>query len=564
MISNYQPLHHKYRPKRFDDLVGQESIVSTLKQAINTNRIAPAYLFCGPRGTGKTSSARIFARSLNCLANNGPNINPCGKCSVCIEITNSIALDVIEIDAASNTGVDNIRELIEKAQFAPVQARWKVYVIDECHMLSNAAFNALLKTLEEPPSQTVFILATTDPQRLLQTILSRCQRFDFRRISLSSLTNHLQMIAIKEEININNECLSLIAKRSAGGLRDAESMLDQLSLLPPPINLDSVWELLGEVPEEKLLELAASLAIKNPSKLLEILNKLIDDGKEPIIILQGIASILRDLVVSKSIKNKALLCNISSNSHDKLEEISSKINLEDILRWQAYLKGSESQIRLSLQPKLWLEILLLGMLNTQPNNNQATPIKSRSINEKLKPVSEEKPSDLNNLIGIKKTIVPAENNVSQNELSDTWKQILSNVGLPSTKMLLSQQAKLTTLTKNQVIIKVSENWIGMIQSRKSIIEKAIKETLGESKELILEKQINLKSMNGELNSIESKVEKKQILNEQKMDSNQELTKKLEGKDNESKKTISREELVSEETENFANFFNGKIINLEDE
>jgi DNA polymerase-3 subunit gamma/tau len=190
MSSTYQPLHHKYRPQRFDQLVGQEAITATLGNALTSNRIAPAYLFSGPRGTGKTSSARILARSLNCQNSDGPTPEPCGTCDLCRTIASGTALDVIEIDAASNTGVDNIRELIERSRFAPVQARWKVYVVDECHMLSTAAFNALLKTLEEPPPQVVFVLATTDPQRVLPTILSRCQRFDFRRIPLDALEQH--------------------------------------------------------------------------------------------------------------------------------------------------------------------------------------------------------------------------------------------------------------------------------------------------------------------------------------------------------------------------------------
>ncbi|HJN33594.1 MAG TPA: DNA polymerase III subunit gamma/tau, partial [Prochlorococcus sp.] len=260
MSQAYQPLHHKYRPQRFDALVGQDAIAATLSHALRTSRIAPAYLFSGPRGTGKTSSARILARSLNCLNSTEPTPEPCGNCELCKSIAAGTALDVIEIDAASNTGVDNIRELIERSRFAPVQARWKVYVVDECHMLSTAAFNALLKTLEEPPPRVVFVLATTDPQRVLPTILSRCQRFDFRRIPLEALEKHLEMIATREAIAIEPEALHVVAQRAQGGLRDAESLLDQLSLLPGPIKAEAVWELMGAVPEQELLKLAAALA----------------------------------------------------------------------------------------------------------------------------------------------------------------------------------------------------------------------------------------------------------------------------------------------------------------
>ena len=224
---SYEPLHHKYRPQTFAELVGQEAIATTLTNAILSLKIAPAYLFTGPRGTGKTSSARILAKSLNCLSSDKPTPQPCGKCNVCQEISKGATLDVIEIDAASNTGVDNIREIIERAQFAPVQCRYKVYVVDECHMLSTQAFNALLKTLEEPPKHVVFVLATTDPQRVLATIISRCQRFDFRRIPMNGMVEHLTQIAANENINITQEAVTLVAQVSQGGLRDAESLLDQ-------------------------------------------------------------------------------------------------------------------------------------------------------------------------------------------------------------------------------------------------------------------------------------------------------------------------------------------------
>ncbi|MBD2128416.1 DNA polymerase III subunit gamma/tau [Microcoleus sp. FACHB-1] len=363
-LVSYEPLHHKYRPQTFANLVGQEAIATTLTNAILTERIAPAYLFSGPRGTGKTSSARILAKSLNCLKQDKPTESPCGHCDVCKSIASGAALDVIEIDAASNTGVDNIREIIERAQFAPVQCRYKVYVVDECHMLSTAAFNALLKTLEEPPKHVVFVLATTDPQRVLPTIISRCQRFDFRRIPLESMVGHLRHIASLENIDITPEALTLVAQVAQGGLRDAESLLDQLSLLPARVAVEQVWDLVGAVPERDLMALTKALASDNSEAVLDHCRHLMDKGREPLIVLQNLAGFYRDLLIAKTAPNRNDLVAVTPPTWTQLREFVQGIDVSTILQGQQHLKNSEAQIKNTTQPRLWLEVTLLGLLKS--------------------------------------------------------------------------------------------------------------------------------------------------------------------------------------------------------
>lgn len=302
---DYQPLFLKYRPQTLGELVGQDSVKETLKNAIENNKLVHAYLFTGPRGTGKTSSARIFAKSLNCLgdpdspeAKSGPTIEPCGKCASCLGIANSTSLDVIEIDAASHGHVEDARLLIEKVNLASIAGNYKIYIIDEVHMLSTAAFNALLKIFEEPPEKVIFILATTEEDKVLPTIVSRCQKFSFKHIALNDAIKRLSHVAAEEKINIDDAALELIAKRADGGMRDALSLLDQLSAFASAdtITRDRVLDLVGGVSTDDLDALTKAVLEREAKTALEVLDKLSRAGKEAISISKEFANYLLELL----------------------------------------------------------------------------------------------------------------------------------------------------------------------------------------------------------------------------------------------------------------------------
>jgi DNA polymerase-3 subunit gamma/tau len=296
---SYTVLARKYRSVNFDELVGQEHIAKTLKRAIETGRIAHAYLFCGTRGTGKTSTARILAKALNCQKFDAPTPNPCGKCDSCLAIARGDDIDVIEIDAASNTGVDNVREIIENAQYRPARSRFKVYIIDEVHMLSKSAFNALLKILEEPPGHVKFILATTEPEKVLPTILSRCQRYDFRNISSKEIAAHLKDISKKEKISADEEALALVAKAGAGSMRDALSLLDRLlSLGDKTLSAKDVEQMLGLPRAQAIFELVDSIGSGDVKQTLERADVLINAGLSPDGLITALSDHLRNLLIA--------------------------------------------------------------------------------------------------------------------------------------------------------------------------------------------------------------------------------------------------------------------------
>lgn len=503
----YEPLHHRYRPQRFDQLVGQAPIVRTLSNAIRLKRIAPAYLFTGPRGTGKTSSARILARSLNCTSTPEPTAEPCGQCEACVAVTAGNALDVIEIDAASNTGVDNIRELIERSRFAPVQLRWKVYVVDECHMLSTAAFNALLKTLEEPPPRVVFVLATTDPQRVLPTIVSRCQRFDFCRIPLAELVRHLSWISQQEQIAIAPDALRLVAQFAQGGLRDAESLLDQLSLLSPPIEAAAVWDLMGAVPEQEALELGTALANGEPLPLLELTRQLFDRGHEPNAILEALTTLLRDLLVAALASDRQALTAISPASWEKATSLARKFGRDRLLSLLRALKGTEAQLRHSSQPRLTLEVLLAGLLAEARPAPTPGPIQppssatdradpSRHSLPAPAPPPARQPASVSRRpqasTKASPTVVPppagppsAEDAGQATELDKLWQTILAQLKLPSTQAVLQQQGKVASWDGSQVVVQVNRTWLEMAKARRPLLEQAVAVTLGQTARLVL-------------------------------------------------------------------------------
>ncbi len=702
------PLHHKYRPQTFADLVGQEAIATTLTNALRLQKIAPAYLFTGPRGTGKTSSARILAKSLNCMLSQVPTAQPCGSCDVCRSIALGAALDIIEIDAASNTGVDNIREIIERAQYAPVQCRYKVYIIDECltgdslvltsngwtriddrsllgqkvlsyddrsckwewkkvlrwldrgkkptltikttqreisctgnhligtnrgwikaqdlkpgmkilsplsqsnskqqnsaqsvladvaqnylfppicsqeppfiesspignniltskgmvshtkeagktlslttsdstlvpvasgwrtynpipshqwhtsletiesvnlagsetvydlevednhnfvangllvhncHMLTTAAFNSLLKTLEEPPPHVVFILATTDPQRVLPTIISRCQRFDYRRIPVEAMVGHLTYIAQIEQIDIPTASIRTISQIAQGGLRDAESLLDRLSLFEGEITPSKVWDAIGSVPEQDLLEILQSIAANDPETLLTRTTQILERGKEPITVLQNLAGCYRDLLIAKTAPKRSDLVALTTETWTELCKIAQTWQINWILAGQQHLKDSEVQLKHSTQPRLWLEITLFGLLSvrqspTVPTSGDAPPMLGSA------PLTQHLPLTQSPSLPVPHPLPPSPPPpetppeplpiaTDHTNLITLWGQVLEKL-LPSTKSLCGGYGQLASLTEQQAIVTFKPTMKNIAEPKIPELTKVFSDILGRS------------------------------------------------------------------------------------
>ncbi len=354
---SYEVFARKYRPQTFDDLVGQTHVSRTLRNAVTQNRLAHAYLFVGPRGVGKTSTARILAKSLNCIK--GPTVTPCGVCDNCREIAAGNSLDVIEIDGASNNSVEDVRQLRENVRYAPAKGRYKIYLIDEVHMLSSAAFNALLKTLEEPPEHVKFIFATTEPQKVLATILSRCQRFDLHRIPANLIAQHLQFIAKKENITLEPAAAHSIARGAEGGLRDAESMLDQLvAFCGEKISESDVLDVFGFTSEQTVVDLTGRILRSETPEAIDLLNQQSENGKDMMRLMADLIAYLRDLLVLKA-KPDALNEDIDLDMRESLGKQAELISIDRLLELIDQFAVAEGRMKWAPNKKMHFEVAII-------------------------------------------------------------------------------------------------------------------------------------------------------------------------------------------------------------
>jgi DNA polymerase III subunit gamma/tau len=354
---SYQVFARKYRPQIFDDVLGQDHVVQTLKNAIQQRRLAHAYLFVGPRGTGKTSTARILAKALNCI--HGPTPTPCGVCDSCREIALGISLDVLEIDGASNNSVDQVRELRDNVRFAPVKGRYKVYIIDEVHMLTQQAFNALLKTLEEPPQHVIFVFATTEPHKVLPTILSRCQRFDLRRIPPRVIAEHLNFIATQESVTLSAAASSAIAAAADGGLRDAESMLDQLvAFCGTAIDEQQVLEVFGLTAEQVVLDLSQAIITRESTTALHLIQAQQEAGKDLSKLLTDLLNFLRSLLIAQ-VDAGSLQDEQSEKAKALTASLKAKLSTAQLLRLMEILSEVEPTLKWATNKKLHLELAII-------------------------------------------------------------------------------------------------------------------------------------------------------------------------------------------------------------
>lgn len=468
----YISLYRKYRPKTFSDVVGQEVVIKILKNSILTGKIGHAYIFSGPRGTGKTSIAKIFSKAVNCLENETGDL--CGKCDVCLSDFDD-EIDIVEIDAASNNGVDEIREIRNNVKLAPNHLKYKVYIIDEVHMLSTSAFNALLKTLEEPPSNVIFILATTEFNKIPATVISRCQKFDFKKLTNKQLENRLNYILEKENKSIKSEVVELIAQLSDGGMRDAINMLDQLiSLDKTDINVDDVYNLIGDVNENKIFELLKEITNQNVKNILEIVDELFTEGKNFINITNRLQTIIRNIIIYNNSNNY-----FSKDYEQKLNNFA-KVDLEKFIELSDILFKLSNDLKKTTNQKVLVEIYLLKaslIFNEKKieQNNELTKInqETNTINENK--INKEREIKINNSLygadkSLKNEFVKEYESIKE-YLSNKEYNSVTNLMLKATPEVVSEKNVLFSFKNNFEVVLFEKNISEIQKLLKQIFDK---------------------------------------------------------------------------------------------
>jgi DNA polymerase-3 subunit gamma/tau len=491
----YVALYRQWRPQDFDNLIGQDHVSTTLKNAIRTGKIAHAYLFTGPRGTGKTSTAKILAKALNC--DQGPTPSPCNTCPNCQRITAGNSMDVFEIDAASNRGIDEIRDLREAVKFAPVDGRYKVYIIDEVHMLTTEAFNALLKTLEEPPAHVVFVLATTEPHKIPATIHSRCQRYDFRRIAVGEIESRLADVAQNSELKITPEALRLIAVHADGGLRDALSILDQCaSLGADPVTDKDVRTLLGLVGHEWVWRLTEASASRDVAAALITLNELILLGKDIRQVLVELALHIRSLMLYKAAPDIAGI-ELYNEDRTVLAEQSTKFTHEELTKMIGLLQAAANEAKWAQEPRITAEMALIDICRRVESGDISALAErvaaletAMSAPRPVKPITREPVNKETALVHpqpeVEKPAAPDKNKqVSYSSSGEVWETVLKDLladGKRSVHACVSQ-GQLVSLTDSQATLQFASAFAKERSEKedyRKIIEKMLAHVLNRS------------------------------------------------------------------------------------
>ena len=509
----YQALYRQYRPKTFDEILGQTHITTILKNQIKKENIGHAYLFSGTRGTGKTSAAKVFARAVNCL--DPQDGNPCNQCAICRGILDESLMDVIEMDAASNRKIEDIRELKEKVIYPPSKARYKVYIIDEVHMLTNEAFNALLKTLEEPPKHLLFLLATTEPERLPQTILSRCQRFDFKRLSSVDMIGGMKSITDKLGIRVEDKVMQLIAKNSDGAMRDALSLLDQcIAFEGDSVSYDDAINILGIANVDLLFDLVEAISAESTERSLFMVDHIIQEGKDIPRFLKDMIHHYRNLVIAKTSKNPEAL--IEWGEVDQYGEQASNLDLHYLMSSLQELTSAESSMKWSMQPRIILEMAVIKLSNlkkelsleervrrleegmaTGPEKKIQVPTKAASKQEPEKPQErtkrkEEKVPDVKNepVVEQKATVAPT-GDLTLEKIRGTWPKVMQTIKSKKINIYaLVMEGEVSQLQGNRITLSYKDGFefhkdaVNSSQN-KTFLEEILTEFFGQKIELLV-------------------------------------------------------------------------------